>query len=155
MDYINFEGEVVEKPEDELAAWRPSVYGVYVKDAQVLMCRSRLHDVYEFPGGGVEDGESFESTLDREFLEETGSKIVERSEKPDYFLHRNSKFLNNKFYQTLLFWYEIKKVEEVPGAEFGENEDIIENVWVSFGENMDKIHIAHKEAFKYFSQKYS
>lgn len=57
---------------DELI-FRPSIYGVLVKDGKVLL--SRQWDGYDFPGGGVNIDETLEGALEREFFEETGLKI--------------------------------------------------------------------------------
>lgn len=49
-------------------------YGLLVREAQVLIAREMVGPVLarKFPGGGVEDGETPESAVVREFLEETG-----------------------------------------------------------------------------------
>lgn len=54
------------------------IYGVLLDGSKVLMTRSRFlkREFVNFPGGGVELGESPASALKREFQEETGLEIA-------------------------------------------------------------------------------
>lgn len=55
--------------------------GVIIKDKQVLMClrndphRPKFHRRWEFPGGGMELGETIEENLSREIEEEVGFQV--------------------------------------------------------------------------------
>ncbi|MEK7538352.1 MAG: NUDIX domain-containing protein [Patescibacteria group bacterium] len=54
------------------------VYGIIINDGRILLikkARGPYKGMYDLPGGGIEYGESFEKTLEREFLEETGLKV--------------------------------------------------------------------------------
>jgi ADP-ribose pyrophosphatase YjhB (NUDIX family) len=53
--------------------FRPSVYAVIIEDERVLL--SKQWDGYDFPGGGIELGETIEEALAREVKEETGLDI--------------------------------------------------------------------------------
>lgn len=55
------------------------VCGIIFKDDLVLICRRKpeksLGGYWEFPGGKVEDGESYEESLLRELIEELNLKV--------------------------------------------------------------------------------
>lgn len=50
---------------------RQAVRGIIIRDGKLLLVQSNKGD-YKFPGGGVEEGESYSSALIREVAEETG-----------------------------------------------------------------------------------
>jgi ADP-ribose pyrophosphatase YjhB (NUDIX family) len=54
------------------------VTGVVIQDGRLLLIHRFKHgqEYYVFPGGGVEEGESWEDALKREMLEETGLGLV-------------------------------------------------------------------------------
>ena len=66
QDY-NPEGKVYE---------RPSARAVILKDGKVLLNHVAMHDCYEFPGGGIEPGETPEQAMQREVKEETGRIVI-------------------------------------------------------------------------------
>ncbi len=49
---------------------RPSARAIIIKDNKVYMIHSMKYDYYEFPGGGIEKGESIIDCLVRETKEE-------------------------------------------------------------------------------------
>ena len=53
--------------------FRPSVYGVLIEEDKILLVPQ--WDGYDFPGGGMEVGETIEEALQREFWEETGLRV--------------------------------------------------------------------------------
>jgi len=66
-------GEVVEVPASKLS-FRPSVYGVVIKDDCLLL--NGFHDGWLLPGGGIDKGETMFESLTREVKEETGLAVT-------------------------------------------------------------------------------
>ncbi len=58
----------------ERLSFRPSVYGVIIQDNKILL--SQQWGGYDFPGGGIEIGETISQALQREVKEETGLEIA-------------------------------------------------------------------------------
>ena len=95
------DGEKIPVPADKLT-FRPSVYGVLLQNDRVLL--HGYMDGFDFPGGGLNPGESLKEGLQREFLEETGitvdvGKLLYVTQ--DFFIHPATQ----KPYHTVLFYY--------------------------------------------------
>ena len=58
---------------------RPSARAIILKDGKVLLNHVSKFDCYEFPGGGIEAGETPEQALQREVAEETGRIVIPES----------------------------------------------------------------------------
>ena len=74
----------------ERVSFRPSVYGIIVRDGEVLFVNMRSTGKLFLPGGGSEVSERLEEALHREVREETGLEIeVERfvAFKEDFFYY--------------------------------------------------------------------
>lgn len=57
---------------------RPSVRAIIVRDSKIAMIHAKRYNYYRFPGGGLNEDESFEDALVRETMEETGL-VIDRS----------------------------------------------------------------------------
>ncbi len=94
-------------PVSRLSSFRPSVYGVIIKKGKVLL--SKQWDGYDFPGGGMDLGETIEQALIREVREETGYRI----EVGGLITVENSFFKlpgRNVFTQSILMFYSCRVV---------------------------------------------
>lgn len=74
MEEINIKYGLDKIPEGYAVIEREAVKGVIIEDKNILMIKTNLGD-YKFPGGGVKKNESYEDTLKREMLEETGYMV--------------------------------------------------------------------------------
>ena len=88
-------------------SFRPSIYGVIVENGKVLLAGFR--DGWDFPGGGIHMGETFDETLEREVREETGLSV-----KRDKLLHVANDFFvhgaTQKAHHTILLFYTCKDI---------------------------------------------
>ena len=124
QDY-NPEGKVYE---------RPSARAIILKDGKVLLNHLGIHDCYEFPGGGIEPGETPESALRREVAEETGRIVIPESIREFGIVirrQRDSKDPDGIFEQRNYYYFCEVTDEEVPRKP-DEHEilDGAEPVWV-------------------------
>lgn len=82
--------------------FRPSVYGVLIDGEKVLL--HGYMDGFDFPGGGLNIGESLKDGLQREFHEETGITIDVGNllhVTQDFFIHPASQ----KAFHTVLLYF--------------------------------------------------
>ena len=68
----DFEGNPY-KIEASKLAWRPSAYGIVIRENKILLLKQT--NGYDLPGGGMELGEIPEEAVVREVWEETGLTV--------------------------------------------------------------------------------
>ncbi len=59
----------------EKHGFRETCFGIVVKDNKLLVVYDQKHNQYSLVGGGIDNGETHEETLKREFIEEIGATI--------------------------------------------------------------------------------
>ena len=106
MDYVvssDIHGNEYNVSLDELK-WRPSAYGIVVKDDKILL--TKQYGKYEVPGGGVDLGEAPEDAVVREVKEETGIDVAHPclvKHLSGYFSHEEFGKMQHK--QSLLLFF--------------------------------------------------
>lgn len=75
---------------------RSRIAGIVIKDDRILLMRRKKNgnNFYVFPGGGMEDGERQEDTVEREFMEETTVEV--KAKKLLYEVHLDSNEYGSK-----------------------------------------------------------
>lgn len=111
--------------------FRPAIYGIIIQKDRILL--SRQWDGYDFPGGGIDLGETLEEALIREVWEETGLKVAMK----DFVMCEESFFkmpFNRGYVHSHHFYYLCKVV----GGELStENFDKDEKDYASMAEWVD------------------
>ncbi|MEK7481603.1 MAG: NUDIX domain-containing protein [Patescibacteria group bacterium] len=109
-----------------------AVVAIIERDGKILINRRndpanrRAHRKWEFPGGGVEEGENIEQCLIRETKEETGYDIRVRGMVPYIYF---GAYRGRSGYGQL---YVLSYVSEVVGGESKPNHDeVLESRWVT------------------------
>ena len=123
-------------------SFRPSVYGVAIKNNKVLLVPQ--WDGYDFPGGSIELGETIDEAFAREFREETGL-TVERGEiiacESNFFIHPT----NGKPYHCLLAYYLCKNIGgEISIQHFAEDER-------GYAKKAEWVDISRIESLKFYN----
>ena len=72
IDCHNKDGKIITVDASKLI-FRPSIYGIIIKGDKILL--SKQWGGYDFPGGGINKGETQEEALNREVKEETGLDV--------------------------------------------------------------------------------
>lgn len=92
--------------------WRPTIHGLAIQDNKLFVIRPFGSTIFEPPGGKIELGETRESAIRREFLEETGYQaepleLFGFGEK--WLFHQREK----KFYHMLMQFWTVQIGEKV------------------------------------------
>ena len=130
---IGINGEKTEVPIDKLT-FRPSVYGVIVKDDRVLL--SSQWDGWDFPGGGMRIDESIDKAFAREIHQETGLTV-----KRGKLLHVTDHFFTHpngeRHFHTVLMYFtcvDIKGELSKAGLNEAEKVYVRESQWIPLAE---------------------
>ncbi len=113
--------------------FREGCRGILKKGDKYLMVHVKKYDIYTFPGGGLEEGETREECVVRELLEETGilsSVITKTVTLTEYFI--DSIWRHNFFLCDF--------VEDTKTTSFTDEEKEIglEVMWMTLEEVMDQ-----------------
>lgn len=76
--------------------YRKTCYGIVRQDDKFLLSYNHIIEEYSLPGGGVENGESLEQCIEREFLEEVGYKVTSARDFVNidcYWLKRDGRYM--------------------------------------------------------------
>ena len=112
------------------------------KDKKVLICKRKNMNSWQFPQGGIDDGESPLKSAKRELFEEVGipSKSVKLiSSTEDWFKYevpsksRRRNFLDKKFKGQKQKWFMFKLIEDVEITfDYDPANEFEEYMWVSY-----------------------
>jgi ADP-ribose pyrophosphatase YjhB (NUDIX family) len=111
---------------------RHAARGILVHDGMVLLSYETVCSKYIIPGGGVEEGETFEESCVRELLEETGMKVRTTGE----YLEIEELFLD---WRHINHYFACELVEDTGCMHLtsGEKEAGYKNVWVPLDEAVE------------------
>jgi len=110
MIFFDRKGNKVEKPRGVKAKKRSSAYGVYMADGKLLVVKPVKSEKWELPGGGIGKGETACKALAREFMEETGYKILKVGKEPFKIGKDNFCSDSGSFYLSELSFFRIEAV---------------------------------------------
>lgn len=127
---------------------RPSVRAVIIKDGKLLMIHSLKYDYYKLPGGGIENGETYEEALIREVSEESGCAIKPDTIREFGYVRRISKgqiediFIQDNYY----FVCEVEENQSVQNLDDYEADEMFTPEFVAIGQAIETNKKAdHKE----------
>lgn len=86
-----FEIDTKDYDPNGVAFVRNSARCIYIRGKRVAMIHNLKYDFYEFPGGGVQTGETRERAMIRETLEEAGLAVIPESVREYGYVHRVQK----------------------------------------------------------------
>ena len=117
-----------------IEAKRIAVRAVIQKDDLTLLIYLKKTDEYKFPGGGLEDLESYEEGMKREVLEEAGAKVVNTLNCIGYIDQiYPDKYVVGETFSMRSIYYQCDVIENVKALNLDdyEKELGIEPVWVT------------------------
>lgn len=103
---------------------RPGVKALIEYQGKILMIQEEINGriIYDFPGGGIDFGESFEETLHREVMEEVGLKVEIQKHIGNWW------FVNSDGVHIVCLAYQCKLIGE-PVVDTSKNPASDENIF--------------------------
>lgn len=94
---------------------RHAVRSVIIRGSKVAMVKSATKGFYQFPGGGIDDGETHEQALIRETMEEVGLSILPHTIRPLGIVQeiRASQFVEQVIFDQTSYYYFADVQDEV------------------------------------------
>ena len=86
---------------------RHAVRSVIIRGSKVAMVKSTTKGFYQFPGGGIDDGETHEQALIRETMEEVGLTVLPHTIRPLGIVQeiRASQFVEKVIFDQTSYYY--------------------------------------------------
>lgn len=139
----------VEKPPGNAAVQRVSAYAVVLRAGAVLLVRGHHSGMWELPGGGVEEGETFAECVAREGMEETGHAISVADPRPVAAVQNNYYSRScETFFRATIIVFRATVADAVAPAAFDAAE-IAEAAWVPIGSlRLEEVHPVFREAVR-------
>ena len=126
---ITLHGETKHIPSDDLI-FRPSGYGICIRDGAILLVKMKNTGKYFFPGGGVDKGELVTDAVIRECQEETGSTVAIK----DFLTMRESFFYYDPLdtaFHCFNFFYTIDLISQTEDFTNPDSDDeATEGEWI-------------------------
>lgn len=135
--------------------WRPSAYGVVIKDGKILLSK-QFGERYDLPGGGTDMDESLEKGVIREVKEETGIDVKNPQLlgiKESFFCDEHA--IKGEAYHALLFYYICEFVGgelSIDGFDEWEKQYAEMAEWIPV-EKIDKIKLASSVDYRPYVKK--
>lgn len=102
---------------------REAVRGVVLKEQKFVFMIHTANGDYKFPGGGIEEGEKHFTTLNREFIEETGYAISNEIQPIGLIVEqKQDAYEPNAYFVMKSYYYRCETVGENQGQKLDEYE---------------------------------
>lgn len=133
--------ETGEKLEGEEYQYREICFGIVEQNGRFLVVFSGKDRNISLPGGGIEEGESLEESINREFMEEAGYKI--KSAKPLVDVHSYWNFQTGKRVERLAHIFVVEIDEDSKTTPI---EDWHTRLWVDVNDANNAIPFPYQKA---------